>query len=49
MRLSAHRGSFSEPNRRLAPMAALNAFSVILVVLLALSILVAIALAYRSV
>ena len=46
MRVSAHRGSFPEPNRRLAPMAALNAFSVIFAVLLVLSILLAIALSY---
>ena len=48
MRLSAHRGSFPEPSRRAGPMVALNAFTMIFAVLLILSILVAIALAYRN-
>ena len=48
MRLPSHRGSFPEPSHRFAPMAALNAFSVVFAVLLVLSILVAIALSYRN-
>jgi hypothetical protein len=48
MRLLTHRGSFREPSHRPSPMAALNAFSVILVILLLLGTLVAIALAWRN-
>lgn len=48
MGVPSHRGSFQESSHRPSPRAALNAFSVIFVVLLLLSILVAIALAYRN-